>query len=315
MEISNFKKDVLEGLSANPKRLSSKYFYDKKGSHLFQQIMQLEEYYLTNCEFEIFETHREGLLKLFQNANKPFQLIEFGAGDGLKTKLLLETFVNANADFQYLPIDISKDILEELSASLEIQFPTLDVQTIHDDYFKGLESLEKQTNYRKVVLFVGANIGNFDKSSAKQFLSEIKKRLSKDDLLLVGFDLKKDPATILAAYNDRRGVTRDFNLNLLIRLNRELGANFDLSKFIHAPIYNPSNGMTESFLVSTETQDVHFKELEETFHFEAWEAIHTEISKKYGLQEIERLAKSVGFSVVEHFFDNKKYFVDTIWKA
>ena len=315
MNISNLKKDVAAGLSANPKELSSKYFYDKKGSYLFQQIMQLDEYYLTNCEFEIFETYRKNLLELFQNTNKPFQLIEFGAGDGLKTKLLLETFVNANADFQYLPIDISKDILEELSDSLAIQFPTLDVQTIHNDYFKGLESLEKETNYRKVVLFVGANIGNFDSESAKQFLAEIKKRLSKDDLLLVGFDLKKDPATILAAYNDRRGVTRDFNLNLLTRLNRELGANFDLTKFIHAPIYNPSNGMTESFLVSTENQEVYIKELDQTFIFEAWEAIHTEISKKYGLQEIERLAESIGFSVVEHFLDDKKYFVDTIWKV
>lgn len=307
-----FAKDVLDGLNATPKSLPSKYFYDKKGDAIFQKIMDLKDYYLTRAEYEVFKANKSALASTFLEGAERFDLIEFGAGDGHKTKVLLNYFLNAKIDFEYRPIDISGNVLDQLQLTLKGELPDLVVKPIRDDYFRALERIEKSTTIRSVVLFLGSNIGNFKHKKAIEFLSELNARLKVNDLLLIGFDLKKDPDIILRAYNDADGVTKAFNLNLLDRINNELDANFDRSKFIHYPIYNPLTGTTKSFLVSTENQTVEI--LDTAFHFEAWEAIHTEVSQKYSLKDVQRLARASGFTVVENFFDDKKYFVDSVWR-
>jgi len=306
----SFLTDVIAGLSQTPKKLSSKYFYDANGDKLFQDIMNMPEYYLTNCEYDIFETHKQNLLSLI--GEEPFDLIELGAGDGTKTKVLLQHFLSQQADFQYLPIDISKEGLENLEKDLKVNLPELCVKGLSGDYFEMLEQLSASSGVRKVILFIGANIGNMTRAQAADFLQHLNQTMITGDLLLIGFDLKKDPNIILNAYNDSAGVTAAFNLNLLSRINRELGADFAINNFRHWETYNPATGETKSYLVSTQKQAVHLQN--ETFHFDAWEAIDVELSLKYSLSDIENLAEKSAFKVVQHFFDSNHYFVDTIWQ-
>ncbi len=308
---NQFAHDVLEGLNSTPKTLPSKYFYDKKGDELFRQIMELDEYYLTRCEYEIFQTCKDDLLKVFANSSHKFNLVEFGAGDGYKTKVLLSHFLSKGADFQYVPIDISGNVLKLLENSLKQEMPDLAVNGIRNDYFKALEQLENGGT-RNVIFFLGSNIGNFKYEQAVSFLSELYENLRKGDLLLIGFDLKKDPEVILSAYDDNEGVTREFNMNLLDRINNELEGSFDRNTFKHCPSYNPLTGTTESFLVSTEEQTIEI--MDSAVHFEAWEAIHTEISQKYSLTNIHDMARQVGFTVKNNFFDQQRYFVDSVWE-
>ena len=310
--LSQFAKDVKEGFSKNPKELSSKYFYDQRGDKLFQEIMNMPEYYLTDSEYEIFERHKETILSIF--GQQPFDLIELGAGDGTKTKVLLQYFLEQGLDFQYEPVDISKNVLLLLESDLKENLPDLKVNSQQGDYFEVLKNLKKDTSKPKVVLFLGANIGNFSKTKAQDFLTALANNLNPNDLVLIGFDLKKDPAVILEAYNDKTGITAAFNLNVLQRMNRELNADFDVEAFKHWETYDPVTGATRSFIVSTRAQQVYIGALDETINFEEWEAINVELSQKYSLSEIKQLANSSGFEIVEHLFDEKKYFVDTIWR-
>lgn len=315
MTNSEFARDVDLGLSSLPKFLHSKYFYDDRGSELFQSIMNLDEYYLTDSEFEILELYRDHLLTHFQKDQKRFELIEFGAGDGKKTKVLLAYFLQKKADFKYLPIDISSGALDGLLRDLNHQFPDLQVQSICDDYFKALEKLKLSSPARKVVLFMGSNIGNFSSEGALEFLRSIQKNLNVGDLFLLGCDLKKKPSRILNAYDDRKGVTRAFNLNLLKRMNRELGANFDLDAFMHYPIYDPEKGTAKSFLVSTKNQEVYFSQMDKAYTFEAWESVHTETSQKYSLSMLDKMARESGFQVIKNFFDRDKDFCNSLWEV
>jgi dimethylhistidine N-methyltransferase len=312
-QLSAFASDVLNGLSQHPKRLSSRYFYDAKGDALFQQIMGMPEYYLTDCELDVFQTHKEAILRTI-GADR-FHLIELGAGDGLKTKVLLEHFLNRKIDFAYQPIDISGNILEELKASLHQRWPNLQVEPQAGDYFEMLHQITESSDTRNVVLFLGANIGNYPADAARQFLLELHNNLNPGDLLLIGIDLKKDPEVILNAYNDAQGITAAFNLNLLTRINRELGGNFELSHFRHWETYDPVSGATRSFLVSEKEQHVFIHELNRSFHFDAWEAIQVELSQKYSLREIAELATATGFEVVTNFTDQKGFFVDSLWQV
>ena len=310
-----FARDVMHGLSATPKYLSSKYFYDKQGDALFQEIMELDEYYLTNCEYEIFQEHKEDLLKQISSNGKPFDLIEFGAGDGLKTKILLEYFTAQEADFSYKPVDISSNALELLSADLVKSIPKLDIETIQGEYFESLAHIDTDSTRTRVVLFLGSNIGNFLKPVAIDFLTRLSNLLMEGDLLLLGVDLVKDPSVIAKAYDDSKGVTRSFNLNLLTRINRELGGNFDLDQFEHFPLYNPASGTARSFLISKSSQTVTIEKLNASFHFGAWESIHMEYSHKYRIAELEKLAEESGFRFQKHYMDSKDYFTDTLWKV
>lgn len=313
--LSQFAQDTKAGLSAFPKYLSSKYFYDDEGSRIFQDIMNLEEYYPTDCEYEIFETHQEALLSQFQSKGKPFQIVEFGAGDGLKTKILLNHCLEKKADIQYLPIDISQEAVKGLLDSLQKEMPHLKVKGFINEYFEALKLLKGDTTTRKVVFFLGGNIGNFNHEQALGFLKNIRENLNEGDLLLIGMDLMKNPRTIIAAYDDSKGVTRDFNLNLLCRMNAELGANFNIQKFQHYPTYNPITGETKSYLISKEKQEVYFEELDQSFQFEAWEAIHTENSQKYSLKQIQEMAAQAGFQFLQNYLDKREYFADSLWEA
>lgn len=312
--INTFAEDVRNGLLQSPKTLPSKYFYNEQGDKLFQTIMGLGEYYLTRCEFQIFEDQKEQILQKFLGADQRFKLIELGAGDGTKTKVLLDHFLKAGADFTYAPIDISQNVLDQLGADLEESMPELHFEPIQGDYFHALADLNKDHDMKEVVLFLGSNIGNFSIEGAHQFLSQLGDNLSSGDLLLIGFDLMKNPQTILNAYNDKMGVTREFNHNLLRRINDELGADFQVDKFKHFPTYNPINGETRSHLVSTESQDVYIEALEETFHFDAWEAVHTEVSQKYSPKMIRDYAAQAGFRIVHDFTDECRYYVDSLWE-
>ena len=306
-----FASDVIEGLTSTPKYIPSKYFYDKKGDHLFQKIMQLDEYYLTQSEYEIMDTYKEHFLSLFSTGCKKFNLVEFGAGDGYKTKVLLKHFLDKEAAFNYVPIDISANVLRLLEASLQKELPDLRVKSIQDDYFKALTQLENNGT-RQVILFLGSNIGNFSSEDAKAFLDGLYHGLEPNDLVLIGFDLKKDPHVILKAYDDSEGVTRAFNFNLLERINRELNANFDLSKFKHFPSYNPETGKTQSFLISKERQQVKIGDQEIDFY--PWESIHTEISQKFSMLDVSTLALQSGFTIAQNFYDEKSYFVNSVWR-
>jgi dimethylhistidine N-methyltransferase len=310
--LTTFALDVEKGLSAPQKYLSSSFFYDEEGSIIFQQIMDLPEYYLTRCEAEILTTHRQSLLEVF-NTKTGFDLLELGAGDGSKTTILLEHFLKQGADFSYGAIDISPSAVAGLEAQLKTQFPTLCLQMVADDYFSGLKQLQLTAKRRKVVLFMGSTVGNFKPKAAIAFLKQLRPYMNEGDLFCIGFDLKKQPKMILDAYNDAQGVTAEFNYNLLRRMNEELKADFNVEQFEHAPIYHPQNGCAESYLVSKVNQNVYIGALDKTFSFKAWEAIHTEVSYKYALHDMEEIAKAAGFVVKKCFFDRKQYFCNAIW--
>ena len=313
-EQEEFTNDILEGLKSDPKTLPSKYFYDKRGDKLFQQIMQLDEYYLTNAEYQILEQNAAELLQHFTSENATFNLIELGAGDGYKTKVLLRHFLQQKTAFTYVPIDISENAINTLSGNISKELPDLTIKPLVMDFFQGLDFLGKQKTERKVVLFLGSSIGNFPHEDAQQLLAELHKRLSPGDLLLTGFDLRKDPEKILAAYNDSDGVTREFNLNLLDRINHESGADFNRESFIHYPIYDPLAGEARSYLISTKKQEVYFPQQETIIHLDAWEAIHTEVSRKYSIKQTDKIAREAGFVPLKHFTDPGNLFLDALWQ-
>lgn len=309
-----FANEVKQGLSAPQKFLSSKYFYDAIGDVLFQKIMQLPEYYLTRAEFDILEQYRGNILQPLIDFKRPFNLIEMGAGDGLKTRLLLSYLYDRNVPFTYYPIDISGNVLQQLQEALAQEYPGVSVEPVKGTYHEALQTKRWDLEQPSLMLFLGSNMGNFLEGEALGLLDEIAQSLHPDDMLLAGFDLMKDPEVILKAYNDSQGVTRDFNLNLLYRINRELGGNFDPYKFKHWPVYDPVRGECKSYLISMERQSVHITALDSTFEFEEYEAIFTEVSKKYHLSELEKYAQEKGFEVMRNFTDDRGYFTDSLWR-
>ena len=310
-----FATDVDKGLSSSPKTLSSKYFYDAEGDRLFQQIMQLDEYYLTRTEYSILDTYKDRLMNKFSSGANGFHLMEFGAGDGYKTKILLRHFVENGIEFDYRPIDISDNVLLELSNSLEKEIPSIHVQGMQGEYFEALERMKDIDSKQKIVLFLGSNIGNFTLSQAADFLSRLRSNLAAGDKLLIGFDLKKDPHVIRRAYDDPHGVTSAFNLNLLSRINRELEADFDRDAFKHFQSYNPTSGECRSYLISLRDQEVYIPACEKSYFFKQWEAVHVEVSRKFDIDTIHKLACTCGFKVEEDYFDENKFFVDALWIA
>ncbi|MEM9070870.1 MAG: L-histidine N(alpha)-methyltransferase [Myxococcota bacterium] len=304
--------EVLVGLSSTPKRLPSRYFYDDRGSELFQEIMNCEEYYLTNCEDEILRRHAADICATMKG---PFDLVDLGAGDGAKTRHLLGHLVESGAEVTYVPVDISEGAMRGLVAAMGADFPTLEIHGLVAEYTGSLRWLgENRTGRPKLVLFLGSNIGNFDRAQARGFLSRIWTHLEPEDRLLIGFDLKKDIELLLAAYNDVGGVTAAFNLNLLTRINRELGANFDIRQFRHYGTYEVLSGAMESYLVSLVEQEVRVDHLGRGFHFQAWEPIHTEYSYKYLRSDVEGLARDSGFQVEQRFTDERARFIDDVWQ-
>lgn len=310
--MEEFKKHVEEGLSAKQKKLSSMYFYDDEGSRIFQEIMAMPEYYLTNAELENFQNHAEGIIASlgFQNG---FNLIELGAGDGEKTAELIQALLAKNMPFTYTPIDISEEANRLLSHKLKSAFPDLKLEPKTGDYFEVLATISDHP-LPSLVLFLGSNIGNYVDQTRIGLLQLLEKNMKANDAVLIGVDLKKNPNKIRAAYYDSHGITKRFNLNLLQRINRELDANFDLNKFDFYCYYNPLDGELRSFIVSLCNQEVRINAIGKTFTFTDGECIWTELSKKYDLEELEAVMEEAGFRFVKHFIHQEHYFTDSLFR-
>jgi len=305
---------VKEGLTQQEKSLPSWLFYDAEGDRLFQKIMNMPEYYLTNCEYDIFQKYKDEILSIISTDADGFNLIEFGAGDGLKTEILLKHFVAKQANFNYKPVDISENVLNLLQERMQKSIPELDIKPINKEYFSALDALNAERKNPMVVLFMGGNIGNFALPDAQTFINHIAEKLRTGDQIIMGFDMKKDPEMIRSAYNDKQGITRQFNMNLLKRLNNELDANFDLEEFKHYPSYDPQTGTTKSFLISQKEQTVELKAINTSIHFKPWEHIHVEVSQKFDEDMIENLASGAGLKVEKYFYDEKNYFADVVMR-
>ncbi len=310
--INQFKKDVEQGLSKTHKSIPSKYFYDKVGDALFVQIMNMPEYYPTRAEFEIF---KDKCHKMIESIGvKPdtfFDLIELGAGDGTKTKELLYALLKGGFNFDYVPIDISLSALESLESDLGQEFPELKVRKKHGDYFGVLETL-KENHHPKVILFLGSNIGNLTDEQSAEFIYQIGANLKAGDKLILGVDLIKSEKLVIPAYNDPHGITSAFNLNLLSRINKELGGDFDLSTFQHAPEYTSNEGIARSYLVSLVSQEIPISGIGKSFKFEKGEKMQTEISRKYNDEILDNILNKTDFKIVAKLTDSQVYFADYI---
>ena len=305
----DFAEDVDKGLSKTNKTLPTKYIYDDAGTELFEQIMDLPEYYLPNCEIEIFETYKKEWSEKLKGTS--FNLIELGAGNGIKTKIILEQFLKDEHDFTYIPIDISELAISKLLTNLESDLPDLNCQPMIGDYFEQMNLLKKEGK-KNVVLFLGSNIGNYNKQDSLELFNKFSTNLNKDDWLIVGFDLQKEERIILNAYDDSKGVTKDFHLNLLKRINAELDGNFVLNQFDYYTRYNREKNTIESFIKSKVDQDVYIEACDKTFTFLKDELIHTEYSFKFSLEQIKSLAEATGFTVEKNYMDSKNYFSDSL---
>lgn len=275
----------------------------------------MPEYYLTDCEEEIFQLQKQQLFESFTNSQNHFEIVELGAGDGKKTRILLEYFLEQGSKIKYIPIDISEEAIQQLSRLMQKALPDLEFDGKIGDYFHLMEEISSFDKTDKVLLFLGSNIGNFTEEQSVKFLSHLRNVMNPGDKLFIGFDLKKDPDVILRAYNDPHGHTAAFNLNLLRRINDELGADFELLKFKHHEVYDPLTGTAKSYLVSREKQTVNIPGLKKTYRFEKWEPIFMERSQKYDLRMIDYLAEQSGFKVERNFTDSRHYFLNSLWKV
>ena len=300
---SSLKEEVLIGLRQNKKQLHPKLFYDEKGSRLFNQITTLPEYYLTRAEKEILATYHSDICAFIGDNSS---LIELGCGSEEKMKLLLESLKKGN---RYIAIDISQEALQSTVEKLLDSYPLLDVSAIRADYTQALSFLCQSSEEKNVILFLGSTIGNFDKNDREKFLSQLAKKLTKQDGLLIGIDLKKSPDLLEAAYNDTQDITAAFNKNLLHRLNRELDANFQVDQFTHHAFFNRDKSRIEMHLISETVQKVSIGN--ETFSFHTGETIHTENSYKFDLEEFEDALVKVGLCVRKVWTDKRNYFALT----
>lgn len=304
--------DVLTGLSATPKHLSAKYFYDDTGSEIFQKITQHKDYYLTAKEVEIITNIKKQLADVIDE--QEIDIIELGVGDGHKSQLIIDGFLQSGCKVNFYPIDISEKAMLMLQENI-VPNDNLTIRGVIAEYFDGLKLVRGQSTNKQLVLFLGSNIGNFNREQSLGFLRKLWASLKADDFIFIGYDLKKDVQKLTAAYNDEDGLTAQFNLNLLSRINKELGANFKLEKFQHFGVYNPVLGAMESYVLSTEKQEVYISALQRAFQFEAYEAIHLEYSYKFSTKDINQLSQQTGFKVVKHFTDSNAYFVDSLWQV
>ena len=306
-----FADTVNAGLSLKKKSLPSWLLFDKVGSEIFKKITELPGYLPAASEFEIIRNHKNDIAKLI--TDNSFNLIELGSGDGCKTQILIKHLLNENLDFHYFPIDISSGAVTNLVRSLQDNYynTSLKVTGLIGDYFDGLDAVKH--NGENLVLFHGVSLNNMDLGRARVFLKRLSQTIGPKGYLLIGFDLMKDPKLLYSAYNDP--IFEKFNLHLLDRINQELDADFNKECFLQQGQFNPNTGAVESYLYSTHDQTIHVKKLNKKFSFNAWETIQTEQSFKYTLEEIENLAVENGFEIVEHLFDSRKYFVDSVWKV
>jgi dimethylhistidine N-methyltransferase len=293
--------EIIAGLTAPQKHLAAKYFYDERGSELFDEICRLPEYYPTRTELALMDEHLD---EVAERVGPRAAVIELGAGSNQKIRMLLDRLREPIA---YVPVDISADYLQRQAENLAQDYPDLQVRPVFADFTQPFALPEHDsTPDRNLLFFPGSTIGNFSRGQARALLEVMAGEAKPGGALLIGVDLRKDPALLHAAYNDAAGVTAQFNMNVLARLNRELGANFPLDRFRHAAIYDDANGRIEMRLVSTEPQRVRVADIELTFA--AGEYIITEHSHKYSVEEFRDLARSAGFTPDAAWVDDRRLF-------
>lgn len=310
--LAGLADDVRNGLTAHPKRFLPKYFYDELGSQLFEAICLLPEYYLTRAENEILTNYADEIAASLEGHKT---LLEMGSGSASKTRLVIEALLREQTELLFIPLDISATALESSSRILLQSYPRLRIEAYAADYFAGLAELAKKQRGRTLALFLGSNISNFDKDEAIRFLKAMRNVLKNGDALLLGADLKKDRALLEAAYNDALGVTSAFNLNVLARINRELGGTFDLHAFKHRAFYNQSLGRIEIYIESRKEQVVRIEKLNLEVSFAEGELIHTENSYKYDLGDIANLASTTGFQCIKSWLDSQERFSSNLLLA
>ncbi|HWG40892.1 MAG TPA: L-histidine N(alpha)-methyltransferase [Candidatus Acidoferrales bacterium] len=306
--VSPIAEEVMHGLSARPRRLPPKLFYDAAGSQLFDQITETLEYYPTRTERALL---REFAGEMVKQAGNNLTLVELGAGSASKTQVLIQALLRRQLRADFYPVDVSSSALQGALASLNGHFPRLRVAPIVADYTHHLPDL-KQLPGRKLVLFLGSTIGNFEPEQAEEFLRNVRGSLQKGDALLIGFDLIKDADVLDAAYNDAQGVTARFNKNMLVRINREIGGSFDVDSFEHVAFWNKRKSRIEMHLESQYEQTVWIEDLGRGFHFEQGERIHTENSYKFSLRLIRQLLKNGGFKLEKSWTDPKGWFCEAL---
>ncbi|MEE3337790.1 MAG: L-histidine N(alpha)-methyltransferase [Candidatus Latescibacterota bacterium] len=303
--------DVRVGLTSMPKWLPCIYFYDDAGSELFEQICELPEYYPTRTERSILETHADALVAHVQHR---VDLVELGSGSATKTRLVVEALLRRHGELRFIPVDISRSILEESSRSLVEDYDRLEVHAVAGEYHDGLDYLKHQGGPPRLILWLGSNVGNFQRPDATHFLQRLHSTMRAEDRLLIGIDLRKEATVLEAAYDDAAGVTAAFNKNLLTRLNADLSADFDLDRFVHQSRWNAAEGRVEMHLVSQCRQSVCIKGIDLTVEFEDGESIHTENAYKYSAEEIESLATSAHFEAECQWLDEAQRFSVNLWK-
>lgn len=298
--IPDIRAEVVHGLGADQKRLSPKYFYDQRGSELFDEITRAPEYYLTRTEVGILKKHRDGIATAIGSDGC---VIEYGSGTSAKIRILLD----AAKPRAYVPVDISKDHLLESAQRIADDYPDLGVHPTCADYSKPFELPPDVDGLHRMAFFPGSSIGNFERESATDFISGVREVIGVDGLLLIGVDAKKAPKLLNAAYNDARGVTEAFNLNILEHLNDRIGTDFDVHGFEHFAQYNSDLGRIEMHLVSVRDQEVSLDG--QSFGFTSGERIHTENSYKYDRDEFIGLAKAAGFECRDAWVDPDEFFM------
>jgi dimethylhistidine N-methyltransferase len=298
---SDFLRETIAGLSSNPRMLPCKFFYDERGAQLFQKICELPEYYITRTELGILRLHGGDIASML---GTQIELIGLGTGAGTKTRILLDEL---DEPAVYVPIDISREQLQKSTKRFREVFPRLEILPVCADYLESFElPLPRRPSSRSVVYFPGSTIGNFEPRAAADFLRRMVDLCGEGGGLLIGVDLQKDPHIIEAAYNDSQGVTAEFNLNLLTRANRELGADFDLNRWRHRAIYNSNEGRIEMNLISESNQTVRIEDRQ--FHFSAGEKIITEFSYKHTPEGFSVLAREAGFDFEKMWADEAHLF-------
>jgi len=303
-KLSHFGQDVLEGLSAEKKYLSPRYFYDQIGSDLFVKITQTNEYYPTRTELSILEKYSADIVDTCRQVNC---LVELGSGSSEKTDSLLNEFHKKRRTFNYIPIDVSDIIIDSGKKLLE-RYDRLSITGILSDYERGLSLVSKVENGSKLILFLGSSIGNFDPIEIDSFLKMTYQSILYSDYILIGFDLVKDRQILEAAYNDEQGITEAFNYNIIERINRELDGNFDVNNFEHKAYFNEKKSRIEMHLISTRDQTVTIGELNTKIYFKSGESIHTENSHKFTFEMIASFANKAHLEVVKTWSDPKAYF-------
>jgi dimethylhistidine N-methyltransferase len=296
---------VCDGLSRANKTLPCRYFYDETGSEIFEEICELPEYYLTRAEHEILRDRADDIANAFEG---PTTLVELGSGSSTKTRELIEAFLKCHGALKYVPLDISRSMLEESANELLGDYPALEIFAIAAEYARGLARIRQEEKSRKLIVFLGSSVGNFSRDDAAEFLREVRATMRPDDRLLLGIDLRKAPDVLERAYDDSAGVTARFNMNILSRINAELDGDFDLEAFTHRAVVDEDIGRVEMHLVSQVSQRVRIGTLDLNVNFEAEESIHTENSYKYSHREIDDLASAAKLQRVAQWFDTGQQF-------